>query len=301
LARIELGRSYLALGKLQEAYLISIEILAAKYPKALTPEIETGAYLIRAHSLLGSNKNDRAHETLDEARKALEKKKELPKEAPKAPETTPAATTAAPAVTPPAQTSGTTTPPAPIGFEEAIAQLDPWSLPTEPMLRAELEWLALKMKSRDCMKIEAGGLLTENQVFDLAERRGSCLLEAAFILRRAFELDPLDSPEDEQESMEKVVEEFLNGFTLYTKSCMNPPNPPGKRSRVQLKRYKAELVDRLQGKCEEKRKLAGSFVDGWKTSLSPNRAKLLGSLKHSLETLPRSLDYRGNLKSDAAR
>ena len=136
------------------------------------------------------------------------------------------------------------------------AQKEP-SLPLKP-LKGQAAWLELKLKIRTCEKFPTKGSLTEEQIRNQLNRRGTCLSEASLLHLKTLEAGDLDW--GRQSALE-----LSSSFQDYTKACKNPSNPPPlarpeKRTKTQLKQYRSELVQLLQKECAEKREKAETLL-----------------------------------------
>lgn len=294
LARIDLGHTYLELKKTNEAMLTALEVLNEKDSKISPDLLRASAHIVRAHAHFRNKHDAEMLEDVKQARATLDLyrfRKDHPESAiPPSPSTTPPASgvsDAAPVTTATNDSDKSDAGQPSPEYTADLTQIEPFALPTEPAIRSELEWVEIRAQDKGCAKLAAKKKLTEAQMMELTERRGTCLVEAGLILKRAFELDPLETPEDEKTAMDRLSSEYRTAFEAYFNSCRNPVDPPGRRTHLEMKRYRAELVDRLVAKCDEKRDQIVSFIDGWTKGLSENRAQGLQSLKQSLLGLSR--------------
>src|SRR6185503_8443941 len=91
-------------------------------------------------------------------------------------------------------------------------------------------------------------------------RRADCLNEGLLLFRSAMESGDAVASKKSAHALEE-------GFSRYWKVCLNPPDPPGKRSRKELAQYKAELVSVLREDCKAKTVASVGLLDSWKSSL----------------------------------
>jgi tetratricopeptide (TPR) repeat protein len=140
----------------------------------------------------------------------------------------------------------------------------------------------LQLKTRFCGRFPPPGELDEAQVRDQLSRRGDCLLESQLIFRELLRL----KPGEEKRSLEGL-DNLTSAYEAYHKACANPPRPPGKRSALELKRYRTELVDVLVPMCAEKLQKAGSMMKGWDHGLPKDSAAIEKRLQDKVTELGR--------------
>ncbi len=135
------------------------------------------------------------------------------------------------------------------------------SNPTESApLRGETLSVELEIKLGDCAKLPSSGPLTEDQVKNQFERRGTCLLETLPIYRLALDLNERALSDSATTLLEKAYFDFL-------KACSAPPAPPEThpvpRTPEQLRQYHRELKESLTEDCRLKAVAASGILSGW--------------------------------------
>lgn len=119
-------------------------------------------------------------------------------------------------------------------------------------MQSEISYLELALKARICERLGVQNPLAEGHVLGQMQRRGLCLEEAAVQFRKLAEtgLEPWISRA--RDLMDKA-------FAAYQRAADAPPNPPGRFSASELKKYKTELSERLVREVEAARKRIGDL------------------------------------------
>jgi tetratricopeptide (TPR) repeat protein len=152
----------------------------------------------------------------------------------------------------------------------AAARLQP--VPNATALEGHASWLGLALKTRSCARYPGPGSMNEAQAREQMDRRGSCLLEASLLYRDT--LRPGDVRWADQATRDMSI-----AFRAYARACAEPPPPPGKRSKEQLGRYRAELVQLLEADCRARYSRALDLLRSWKPELAS------GPMREQLEQL----------------
>jgi hypothetical protein len=137
-------------------------------------------------------------------------------------------------------------------------------------LKAEAASTRMKLVTRRCAKLPGKGGMNEAQARDELERRGGCVLEATVLAR--------DTLMTGQVIWAKQVErEAVDALNSFRKACSEPPAPlkKAKRTREELKKYKAELADILARDCAKTIQGAVTMLDGWKDRVPAQSAPYL--------------------------
>jgi hypothetical protein len=128
----------------------------------------------------------------------------------------------------------------------------------------------LKLKTLECGRLPSSDILTEEQIRDQLDRRGTCLLESIEWLRKTLETG-------DTSSSHLAASHFQNAFESYAHLCAHPPITKRKgksasavqRSSKERKRFEEELADILLQEAHKKSILALDLMKGWKDKL-PN-------------------------------
>lgn len=145
-------------------------------------------------------------------------------------------------------------------------------------LKTQASRIGLELKLRTCARLPGKGALAESLTRPRIKQRSSCMLETLIAFNESLSL-----PDDEWIlASQKAV---LNGFTTLAHVCANPPAPPGRRSQIQLKRYRDELVDALTKDFEETRKQAADFLESWIQPSKQNNSHHLKTLLDSIKAI----------------
>jgi len=128
-------------------------------------------------------------------------------------------------------------------------------------LRGESAWIELTHKTRECSRLPGKKRIDEGTARDRIGRRGDCLLEASLVLRSSYETTANKFADLSTKTMAEAAKSFLH-------ACENPPDPAGSRTRLEIKRYKEELVQILRQDCGTKMDKLREFLTQWKQGAS---------------------------------
>ncbi|HUP56536.1 MAG TPA: hypothetical protein VM598_03725 [Bdellovibrionota bacterium] len=147
-------------------------------------------------------------------------------------------------------------------------------------LRGEAAWTRMRLETRHCEKLPARGKMDEAQARNQIERRGNCLLGAALHAREAIASgDPEWSRLAEAEARE--------ASSSFRAACSNPPDPlplrKGRRTAVEVLKYRSELADVFARDCAAKLTSAIGMVEGWSKELPAKAAPYLGGIRDALK------------------
>jgi tetratricopeptide (TPR) repeat protein len=147
-------------------------------------------------------------------------------------------------------------------------------------LKTKQIYSQLKLKIRTCSRLPSSKSLDEGQVRNQMDRRGRCLSEATLFLAQSYRLGS-------KKDILVASNELTAAFKTYSQVCTNPPPPPGKRSRAQIKQYRAELTAALREDCKHNYSKALELLSSSASSL-PEHAS--NRLKEDIQGLTRMKD-----------
>ncbi len=142
---------------------------------------------------------------------------------------------------------------------------------------SEAEWIRLTLKHRECERLPSKGPLDEAQTLAQIERRGACLQEAILIATRVL------THSTDPGWLKKTKESLTSSVDRFLKACQNPPPPAEKRNRIELKKYRAELVFRLKSLCEKQVKNIIQILSSQESMLSEDRRNEIEEWKAAIE------------------
>lgn len=163
---------------------------------------------------------------------------------------------------------------------------------TSPELKGLIYAQQLKLKTLNCAELQSKSGLDEGQAKGLADRRGSCLLEAVLIYHKIL---LTESPE----ALLVANKEMKSAFDQFSRFCKNPPKPkplprdssenPEKADRTpeELLAYRKELTDQLLTQYRSTASQALSLLQTWIPQVPQKIGKLTLDLTSRLS--PRNL------------
>ena len=102
----------------------------------------------------------------------------------------------------------------------------------------------------------------------MLKKKGTCLLESLIAYK-----DSLFTNETNWLNHSRTT--ITLGFKQFDRDCKNPPNPPGKRTKTELKRYREELADLLSQDCQNIQARARGMLQSWaEDKATPNPVHL---------------------------
>jgi len=138
-------------------------------------------------------------------------------------------------------------------------------------LATQARRLEIELKAIECSQLTTGKILEEAEVRNRMKARGTCFLETLVPLQSGFKAG---DPYWAKQARLAVAKSYLD----FIQACNHPPKPPGKRTPIQLKRYKQELVQVLAHDCREYRTKALGMLNDWKNSLPESMVPQLALL-----------------------
>ena len=121
----------------------------------------------------------------------------------------------------------------------------------------------LKMKTFQCSQLGSKGPLSEAQLRNQFDRRGSCLLEALLIFQRIAKAE-------DTLSLDTAEKELGLAFQTYRHACLSPPQASGVvRTPKQALQFRAELGNSLFQDFKKVANRSQELLTSWKSSSSP--------------------------------
>lgn len=147
-------------------------------------------------------------------------------------------------------------------------------------LLGQARWIDLELKLHACARYPSAKRLQEDQALDQVERRGLCLQEALVQYRSA--LEPGAEPWVRQSTA--AIE---RAYRSYDDLCRNPPSPVGRRTTVELERYRRELAQRTTQGCSQKYLKSLELLEQAQKALPGSASSSLASARQTISGLLR--------------
>lgn len=133
----------------------------------------------------------------------------------------------------------------------------------QPAVAAEASLARLDLKTRSCARLpgqgSGQGSMDELQARSQFDRRGTCLEEALLQFMELQRLQQALPKSDQPHFAADAERRLIVAYDSYARGCLNPPSPPAagkpgpegslRRSKLQLERYRTELVTLLKEDC----------------------------------------------------
>lgn len=118
------------------------------------------------------------------------------------------------------------------------------SLPTTPQIKTEAAEVELEWRLAQCQSLKIRGRQTEAQTIDSIEKQGICLQEALLIWNQIQVVA-------RKSDLERATQEIIRSYRSFFQGCLRIPPPAKPLTKVQLRKYEAELRIRTRQLCTD--------------------------------------------------